>query len=181
MKSLQELQQYYEDDLCDPIFQYTLKGGQIIQIRFFRESFCHLLGIQHIVKDRKFIGKKGYSNIASGRLTIQKLRDANRSSFNRMRPRMKYFDRINLLMHSGSMFKFYPDRVPTQSKIAADFVLHEQDMRIYLHLFLAKEQVQSVLYAPMSYIPLTEKDDNPRNYIQGQEFKDVIEFKIIED
>ena len=74
MTDLKELQGYYEQNLTDRIFRYTLANGVVIEISFYRESFCHLLGIQHVTKNRRYIGKSGYERIYSGKLTIETLK-----------------------------------------------------------------------------------------------------------
>lgn len=61
MKDLQDLQQFYEQTLCDRIFRYRLANGRVIDVIFYREAFCHLLGMQHITQNRSFIGKNYYA------------------------------------------------------------------------------------------------------------------------
>ena len=65
MLNLQTIQDYYEQKLTNKLFQYTLGNGQTIQIRFYLEAFCHLLGIQHIPNNRRYIGKSNYPSIYS--------------------------------------------------------------------------------------------------------------------
>lgn len=52
MTDLQELQQYYEHNLSDRTFRYSLANGTMLDVIFYREAFCHLLGIQHITQNR---------------------------------------------------------------------------------------------------------------------------------
>lgn len=47
--SLQEIQKFYAEKLENRIFQYTLRGGQVIELAFYKENLCHLLGIQHVI------------------------------------------------------------------------------------------------------------------------------------
>ena len=65
------------------------------------------------------------------------------------------------------------------TRIQATFLIHQKEQELYLHLFLAKESPKSNIYVPMSYIVLTERDDNPKLYIEGQEHKKVIELEIL--
>ena len=44
MLSLQEIQKYYAENLENKIFRYQLRSGQVIDLRFYAQSFCHLLG-----------------------------------------------------------------------------------------------------------------------------------------
>ena len=175
---LQQIQQYYEQNLCDRVFQYGLANGAVLQVIFYRETLCHLLGIQHITKNRRYIGKKGYERIRSGELTIQKLKDMNRAGFARAKHRMEHFTLIGHLMEHGAVFRFYPERAGC-TRIQAAFLIHEKECELYLHLFLARESSKSDIYAPMSYIVITERDDKPDLYIVGQEHKKVLALDIL--
>ncbi|MBE6105814.1 PBECR4 domain-containing protein [Anaerovibrio lipolyticus] len=179
MIDLQEIQQYYEQNLCDRIFRYNLANGTMIDVVFYREALCHLLGIQHITNNRRFIGNSGYERIQSGKLTAKSLKGMNRAGFGRIKHRMEFFPFLGELMEHGDLFRFYPERAG-RTRIQASFLLHKEEQELlYLHLFLAKESAKSNLYAPMSYVVLTERDDNPNLYIEGQEYKKVIEKDIL--
>ena len=88
MTDLQELQQYYEHNLSDRTFRYNLANGTTLDVIFYREAFCHLLGIQHITKNRQFIGRSGYNRIRAGKLTIDVLKSMNRAGFTKVKKRM---------------------------------------------------------------------------------------------
>lgn len=63
-KDLAELLEGYETDLCNKIFRYQLNHKIDIDIVFYPENFCHLLGIQHIYgKEKKYLGVNGYNRI----------------------------------------------------------------------------------------------------------------------
>ena len=178
MTALKELQSYYEQSLTDRIFRYTLANGVVIEISFYREAFCHLLGIQHVTQNRRYIGGDGYKRIRSGKLTAGTLKGMNRVGFARIKNRIEYFPLIGHLMEHGDVFRFYPERAGN-TRIQATFLIHEKERDLYLHLFLARESPQSNIYAPMSYIVLTERDDNPMLYITGQEPKKVVAMDIL--
>jgi len=178
MTELQDLQQYYEQNLVGRVFQYGLANGTVLDVIFYREAFCHLLGIQHVTKNRRYIGKSGYERIYSGKLTIETLKGINRAGYAKIKKRMKYFSLIGHLMDHGDVFRFYPERTGG-TRIQATFLIHEKERELYLHLFLAKESPKSNIYAPMSYIVLTERDDNPKLYISGQEHKKVVSVDIL--
>ena len=178
MTDLKELQSYYEQNLTDRIFRYTLANGVVIEISFYREAFCHLLGIQHVTKNRRYIGANGYERIRSGKLTVEILKSMNRAGFSKIKNRIEYFPLIGHLMEHGDVFRFYPERAGN-TRIQATFLIHEKERDLYLHLFLARESPKSNIYAPMSYIVLTERDDNPMLYIAGQEHKKVIAMDIL--
>lgn len=178
MTDLQRLQQYYEQILCDRVFQYSLTNGTVLQVIFYREALCHLLGIQHITKNRRYIGKSGYECIRSGELTIKRLKGMNRSGFASTKHRMEHFTLIGHLMERGAVFRFYPERA-RGTCIQAAFLIHEKERELYLHLFLARESPNSDIYAPMSYIVITERDNNPNLYVIGQEHKKILTLDIL--
>jgi len=153
MKDLQDLQQYYEQTLCDRVFRYSLANGTLIDVIFYREAFCHLLGIQHITKNRRFIGQNGYERIRSGKLTVNTLKSMNRAGFGKVKHRMEHFPLIGHLMEHGDLFRFYPERAG-RTRIQATFLIHQEEQELYLHLFLAKESPKSNIYAPMSNFSL---------------------------
>ena len=76
------------------------------------------------------------------------------------------------------VFRFYPERAGG-TRIQATFLIHEKERELYLHLFLARESPKSDIYAPMSYIVITERDDNPNLYVVGQEHKKVLTLDIL--
>ena len=178
MTDLQAIQAYYEQNLCDRLYRYTLAHGTVIEVSFYREAFCHLLGIQHITKNRRYIGKAGYERILSGKLIMRHLKDMNRAGFAKIKNRIEFFTLIGHLMEHGDVFRFYPERAGN-TRIQATFLIHEKERGLYLHLFLARESPKSDTYAPMSYIVLTERDDNPMLYVAGQEHKKVVAVDIL--
>ena len=178
MTDLQTILNYYEQNLCDREFHYTLTNCLVLKIIFYREAFCHLLGIQHITDNRRYIGRSGYEQIKSGKLTARRLRNINRIGFSNAKPRMEHFMHIGHLMEHGDVFRFYPERSES-TRIRASFLIHEENHGLYLHLFLARESLKTNIYAPMSYIVLTERDDNPRLYTTGQEYKKVLTREIL--
>jgi len=56
-KDLNEILDCYENRLCNRIFKYQLNNKIDIEIIFYVENFCHLLGLQHIYgKSKKYLG-----------------------------------------------------------------------------------------------------------------------------
>lgn len=52
-KDLKELLEYYEQNLCHKIFKYELNNKINIEVIFYIEGLCHLLGIQHVYDNDK--------------------------------------------------------------------------------------------------------------------------------
>ena len=66
------------------------------------------------------------------------------------------------------------------STIVADFVIYHNKKEYILHLFLRQENSKTNQYSPISFIVKSENDDNKEQYIVGQEYKKITDFKIIE-
>ena len=184
--SLQEIQKFYAEKLENRIFQYTLRGGQVIELAFYKENLCHLLGIQHVISGNKeYIGIRGYRKIESGVLTADLLRKHNENQYRQMRIRIAKFMEVANLLVNGSIYRFYFLR-QKDSKIRADYIVywHNIDSKIYCNLFLAKKRTllvdakKSNGYTAISYTVLKEKDDHDM-YIRNQEYKEVENFQII--
>jgi len=184
--SLQEIQQFYIDNLENRIFRYKLRGGQVIDLAFHKENLCHLLGIQHIFpKNKEFVGIRGYKKIQDGTLTIATMRKYNATQYRQMRNRIEKFMEVAHLLVSGSIYKFYFMR-QKESNIRADFIIywHNEEHGLYSNLFLAKEcslilaDKDDRAYIAISYTVMKEKDDHDK-YIRDKEYKEVEAFQII--
>ena len=56
-KDLDELLEIYEYELCNRIYKYQLNNKIDVEIGFYIENFCHLLGIQHVFgRNKKYLG-----------------------------------------------------------------------------------------------------------------------------
>ena len=130
MLTLKELQDYYSSTLCDRYFAYHLATGETIKVYFYRESFCHLLGIQHITKERPFLGLKGYRRIQSEKITLKTLKTMDKRQYGYIRNRIRFLDHMDALLMNGNLYRFYPDRVTPSTKIHASILLfdHELDL-----------------------------------------------------
>lgn len=62
--NLKQLLINYTTNLCDKRFVFTLPKDKKITVVFFRESLCHLMGLQHIFNNNtRYLGGKGYRKI----------------------------------------------------------------------------------------------------------------------
>jgi hypothetical protein len=179
-KELNMLLKYYEDNLCDKIFKYELNNKINIDIIFYRENLCHLLGVQHIFKkDKRYLGLNGFNKIINNELTIRSLKAHNEKEYNKMELRFIYFDTIYELLSSGKILKFYQYRCKPSTIISADFVIFKDQKEYVLHLFLRKEQEGSNQYTPVSFIVKSPHDKRKYQFIECQETKKVTYFEIV--
>ncbi len=170
----------YEGQLCDRTFYFELANGQTIRVVFFREQFCHLMGIQHIYEnDRRYIGKSGFEKVKNGTLTAQRAKKYNRSGYDKIKERLLCLPEMPDLMLQGNLIKFDVDKTKPHSKIDADFVVYHEDKKHLLHLFLREEKDESEYYAPVSFVVKTMNDQQLRQFIDGQKYMKIIN-RIIE-
>ena len=156
---LKTLLKNYSEQLCKKIFVLTLANKSEIKIRFFKESMCHLLGLQHIYNnDRKYLGANGYKKIENDIITIKDLKKHNKSQYAFIKNRIIHFDEIIDILREGELVKFSKEKVKRGTYITADFVLYKDNQKYLLRLFLIKE-LKTDIYTPKSFFTISEDDD----------------------
>ena len=171
---LLRLLEVYETNLCNKIFHYEVSNSIPVNVAFYREQFCHLLGIQHIYDyDKRYLGKAGYDKILDKQITVKALKRHNLAEYEKIKERLLYFNEIYDIMLNGTLIGFNPDVVNPKTIIKADFVLYKEHEAHYLHLFLRKESVNSNIYAPVSYGVKSFNDKEPNQFIKYQKYKKI--------
>lgn len=180
-KDLNEILDVYETQLCNRIFRYQLNNKIDIEIVFYVENFCHLLGLQHVYgKNKKYLGINGYNKIKDKQLKRNDLKKHNKAEYNRIEIKLDHFDEIFGMLKSGEFIKFYQYRTAPLSFIVADFVIFQDKKEYILHLFLRRENDSTNQYSPVSFIVKSANDKSKNQYILGQEYKKITDFEIIE-
>lgn len=135
-KDLDEILDTYETQLCNRIFRYQLGNKIDIDIIFYAEHFCHLLGLQHIYDgNKKYLGINGYRKIKDGQLKRNNLKKHNKAQYNKIEIKLNHFDEILDMLNSGEFIKFYQNRTKPISFIVVDFVIFCDKKEYILHLF----------------------------------------------
>ena len=177
--NLQDLLKDYEINLRDKVFEYELANGQIIQVSFYREELCHLLGIQYVFeKNRRYLGIEGFEKLKNGDITTEKLKKHNKVKYEFIKERLSNFEKITPLMNDGQLIKFYQDKVYPPTTIQADFIIFQKETAHILHLFLRKEQTDKNIYAPISFVVKSIDDKTPNQFIKSQEYKQIVKRTI---
>lgn len=84
------------------------------------------------------------------------------------------------MLKSGKIIKFYQYRTKPLSSIIADFIILHDKKEYILHLFLRQENNKTDQYAPVSFIVKSNNDKTKDQYVNGQEYKKITNFEIIE-
>jgi hypothetical protein len=160
--SLQTLQTFYKENLCDRVFIFELDDPDrpVIKIRFHENHLCHLLGIQYVVKKLKnkseYSGAKGYQKLENGTLTIDFLKQTNNTWYKSKKNRMLYFPFVLQVVSNPTVIVFSDENL--QTKLDFDIILYNHTDNTYLHLGLDKTS-GSEFYYPKSFYE-QKKDDH---------------------
>lgn len=180
---LQKLLIEYENNLCNKLFKYELSNNRTVEVMFYKEQFCHLLGLQYIYNnDKHYLGSNGYDKVKNGTVTTDSLIAHNRKKYNYIKERLYYFNEIAELMYNGQLIRFYQDRANPKTQISAEYLIIKDNKSYTLHLFLRKENASedNNQYAPISFVIKSENDSTRQQYINRQEFKTIVKKTIIE-
>ena len=177
--SLQTLQTYYDNTLYPFFFHYhiqeTSAERKSIELRFNRENFCHLLGIEKIMRNStsaanisNYKGLRGWENIKNGQYDIPDLRRANRRRFASAKAKYVYFYLIPKLIQDPRAVLFENTRAEGNVSIESEILFYSnvENDRAIIHLGIDK--TDNEYYIPRTFF--VEKVDSFENdgYIRNQ-------------
>ncbi|WP_019244574.1 MULTISPECIES: PBECR4 domain-containing protein [Bacillus] len=159
--SLQTIQAFYKEHLCDRLFIFHLENEIIhtIKLRFEEANLCHLLGIQYVVQNLRnkyeYSGQKGYDKIENGTVTFDFLKKTHNKWYKSKRKRMLYFPFTHQIISAPTIIEYQPHNEKTNLKL--DLIIYSHLDNTYLHLGLDKDK-DSDYYYPKSFFD-RKKDD----------------------
>jgi hypothetical protein len=174
--TLQTIQEFYEEHLCNRVFVFNLDDEDypVIKLRFEKRHLCHLLGIQYVVKGLKkksiYSGEKGYKQIENGTVTFDFLKKTNIQWYKSKKKRMLYTPFIYQIVANPTIIEFTPGNLTT--RLDVDIIFYNQVDNTYLHLGLEKD-TDSDFYYPKSFFD-RKKDD----HIEGRRQLTVLTTEI---
>ncbi len=183
--SLILLSEYYEKYLMPFIYTYKIinkdKEVRYIKLRFDSFRFCHLLGIESIVKtniNRKDIhnykGNDGWNNIKQGVITINSLKKINKGKYKSKKDKMVFFYLIPRIIDNPRGVIYYKEKVSENNTIECEMLFYDEFEKSYVHLGIDSDK-DGVYYPRTFFIErVTDKNDG-KKYINNQ---DKIEVKI---
>jgi len=178
--NLKAILQEYEQTLCNRIFHYELSGTLKLDLVFYTENFCHLMGFHHVfLKDKRYLGASGYKMVNDEKLTVESLKLHNEKGFNFIKNKMENFSNIYKLLTKGKITGFDTNKVIGDTIISASLVIYHKNKEVLLHLFLRKERNDSNQYAPVSFIVKSLKDKNYNQFIARQRHIAITKFEIV--
>ena len=178
--NLKTILQEYEQTLCNRIFHYELGDKLKIDLIFYSENFCHLMGFHHVfVKDKRYLGASGFKMVNDEKLTVESIKQHNEKGFNFIKSKIENFGRIYELLTNGKITGFDTRKVIGDTIISASLIIYHKNKEVLLHLFLRKERDDSSQYAPVSFIVKSLKDNNYNQFIARQRHIAISKFEII--
>ena len=177
--SLKILSEYYEMFLYPFIYIYHIKtenDGKDIELRFDLENFCHLLGVETIVKNsvsyrdlHNYKGKDGWDNVSNSIIDIPYLKSINKRKFLSVKAKYVYFYLIPELIEKPMAVKYDINNVVPQTRIECEILFYSnvKDDKAIIHLGLEKSE--NGYYIPKTFFveKVSEKEDDI--YIKKQE------------
>lgn len=177
--SLKILSEYYEMFLYPFIYNYHIKtddGDKDIELRFDLENFCHLLGVETIVKHsvpysdlHNYKGKDGWDNVSNLSIDIPYLKGLNKRKFLNVKAKYVYFYLIPELIEKPMAVKYNINNVVPQTRIECEILFYSnvKDDNAIIHLGI--EKCDDGYYVPRTFFveKVSKKEDDI--YIKKQE------------
>lgn len=156
---LDVLQDYYRKFLNPFIYQYKIVEDEkesSVQLRFDEENFCHLLGIESIVRYavpkkeiHNYKGQGGWNFIQNTGLSFNDLKKINKSKFKSIKAKFVYFYLMPDIIENPIAVHFKNENVDPPTKIDCDILFYTKDEDAIIHLGIKKDEALGY------YIPKT--------------------------
>ena len=170
---LDVLQDYYRKFLNPFIYQYDITENEkqsSIQLRFDEENFCHLLGIESIVKysvSKKEIhhykGQGGWDYIQNTGLCFNDLKRMNKSKFKSIKAKFVYFYLMPDILENPVAVNFKNENVIEKAKEIIPTI-----QKAIIHLGIKKDETLGY-YIPKTFFVEKIGEDGVDIYIDKQE------------
>lgn len=146
---------FYRDYICPYRYIYTLETGEVLEIKFEKNNFPHLLGL-HKFKKVASIDKAEeiLIGIFEETITAQLLKETDNTVFNVTADRLTYFPTLQTILDtSKTLIKFDSTKcIPT--KVDADFFIYSEEIKVIV--FLAIREINSkdnkIICCPVSFM-----------------------------
>lgn len=182
--TLKVLADYYAFFLNPFIFKYTLKSipEKSFELRFDKENFCHLLGIETIAKNsvsykklHKYKGINGWHNIYGKNedgfvLDIPHLKNLNKKNFKSIKAKFVYFYLLPNLIYNPLSVIFKNENVLLPTKIDCDILFYSKakNDNAIIHLGI-KQDNQLGYYIPKTFFVEKVSSKQEDIYLAKQE------------
>lgn len=174
---LNVLQDYYRKFLNPFIYQYDITKDEkqsSIQLRFDEENFCHLLGIESIVKYsvskndiHNYKGQDGWDFIQDTGLCFNDLKRMNKSKFKSIKAKFVYFYLMPDIIEHPVAVNFENKNVDPPTKIDCDILFYTRNENAIVHLGIKEDETLGY-YIPKTFFVEKMGEDGADIYIDKQ-------------
>lgn len=174
---LNVLQDYYGKFLNPFIYQYDIQDEEkhsSIQLRFDEENFCHLLGIESIVKYsvpkkeiHNYKGQDGWNFIKNTGLSIKDLKKLNKNKFKSIKAKFVYFYLMPEIIENPIAVHFNNEEIDPPTKIDCDILFYTKEENAVIHLGIKNDRKLGY-YIPKTFFVEKLGDDGVDIYIDKQ-------------
>ncbi|MBS5619792.1 PBECR4 domain-containing protein [Eubacterium sp.] len=177
--SLIVLKRYYAMYLVPFIYTYNIikpsgdKGR--IKLKFNKESFCHLLGLETIAKGSvkykeisEYRGHKGWNNIENGEIDFKHLKNLNKKKFQSVKAKFVYFYLLPDLIEQPMAVLFDNKRVNPRVKIESEILFYNKYENAVIHLGIDKNEKEDLYYPRTFFVEKLGKDNVEDIYTVNQ-------------
>lgn len=171
------LQEYYEAYLKPFKFVYKLSDGNIIDLRFNKKSFPHLVGTETIAKKkykndsmlRRYRGEWGYRRIKKEELNFTELKNISSSGFKSIKDKLLFFYQIpHIILSPEAIFRY---KKVNGSNIECEILIYDLMHGVCSHLGIEKDD-SGQFYVPRTF--LIERN-NGLKFVQDQDDEIVVD------
>lgn len=186
--SLKVLSEFYENYLCQTQFRYILmnKNEEVIELRFKNENFCHLVGIEKIVKSNvnknsivEYKGEKGWDNIKNGIITFEILKSINKSKFKSGKEKFIFFYLIPKLMESPQIILYDRTKVNPKTEIECKMIFYNTHDNVILHIGIEIDSKNNYYIPRTFFVEKITDHTKESKYLKNQTELTLI--KVIKD
>ena len=177
--SLKVLSDYYQMFLYPFIYNYHIKTeneNKDIELRFELENFCHLLGIETIVKHsvpygdlHNYKGKDGWDNVTNLVIDIAHLKRLNKRKFLSVKAKYVYFYLIPELLEKPMAVKYDTTNVVPQTRIECEILFYSNVKGDNAIIHLGIEKSDEGYYIPRTFFVEKVSKKEEDIYIKKQE------------
>ncbi|MHB1652317.1 MAG: PBECR4 domain-containing protein [Desulfitobacteriaceae bacterium] len=187
--TLDILREYYATYLYPFKFQYEIElvgstHKNIVELKFDKENFCHLLGIESIVRYNipsnhltNYKGLLGWNNIENGIINFSHLKSLNKGEFKNQKSRFVFFYLIPKLLEAPKAV-LYDTTIMSRSTVDCEILLYDELQRAYVHIGIKKDDVLGYFVPKTFLIEKITQNNDGLQYITSQQAISVNKLNI---
>lgn len=177
--SLKVLGEFYKLFLHPFLYEYhveTKEGSNEIALRFDLDKFCHLLGVESIVRYtvprsdlHKYKGQEGWQNVENTSINIPRLKALNKKRFKNVKAKYVYFYLIPNLIEKPMAVNYDIDKVDAETNIECEILFYSdvKDDNAIIHLGIARDE--EGVYFPRTFFVEKVSRGEDDVYVKNQE------------